>query len=372
MDEGARRNALLFAAMVIIAAVIFYLEGGFGEVGGGIGGGVVPAFDEEGVPIGPHMGNRAPEFVLGGEWINSEPLTMRGLRGKVVLVDFWTYTCINCLRTLPYLNSWNEKYADDGLVIVGVHTPEFNFERDAGNVRRAMEENGGEYAVMQDNDYRTWKAWDNHYWPHKFLVDKDGIVRYDHIGEGGYEETESKIIELLAELGAEVSGDFELPDVEQENLQRTTPEIYAGYWRGEALGNSAGKNGEAFDYADAGGHELHKFYLQGRWNVDYQNIKYEGEPEAGYVHLSYYARSVNGVMRPVEGGSYEAGLLLDGEYMTAEEAGKDVKFGEGGRSYVLVDSDRLYNLVRTADYGAHELSIVVDSNEFSLYAYTFG
>nr|WP_315394509.1 thioredoxin family protein [uncultured Duganella sp.] len=141
----------------------------------------------------------APEFTGIDKWLNGDPLTMRELRGKVVLVDFWTYTCINCIRTLPYVKGWHEKYKDQGLVVVGVHTPEYPFERSTDNVRAAVKRFGITYPVAQDNQYATWKAYDNQYWPAVYLIDKQGRVVYQHFGEGAYAQTEAKIRSLLAE-----------------------------------------------------------------------------------------------------------------------------------------------------------------------------
>ena len=143
----------------------------------------------------------APELTGLGNWFNSEPLTLQGLREKVVLVDFWTYSCVNCVRTLPYMVDWNAKYADEGLVILGIHTPEFAFEQDADNVRQAIERFGILYPVAQDNDYGTWQAFNNHYWPAKYLIDAQGHIRYVHYGEGDYDQTELAIQQLLAEIG---------------------------------------------------------------------------------------------------------------------------------------------------------------------------
>ena len=148
----------------------------------------------------------APELRDTGAWINSDPFTVENQRGKVVLIDFWTYTCINCIRTLPYLKSWHDRYAEEGLVILGVHTPEFEFEKVLTNVQDAVAEFEIEYAVVQDNDFGTWRAYRNRFWPAKYLIDKDGYIRYTHFGEGAYEETEEKIRELLAERGSDLSG----------------------------------------------------------------------------------------------------------------------------------------------------------------------
>jgi thiol-disulfide isomerase/thioredoxin len=143
--------------------------------------------------------NQLPEFQGISEWINSSPITTKDLLGKVVLVQIWTLGCINCQRTLPYVTSWNKKYAAKGLQTIGIHTPEFPFERDSKNIRRAIAKHGITYPVGVDNDFQTWKAFKNEYWPHLFLADKQGIIRYDHIGEGAYDETESKIRQLLGQ-----------------------------------------------------------------------------------------------------------------------------------------------------------------------------
>ena len=143
-----------------------------------------------------------PELARISGYINTDPVTLEELRGNVVLVDFWTYSCINCIRTIPYLNAWHDKYADDGLVIVGVHTPEFEFEKDYNNVKAAVEEFKIQYAVVQDNEKGTWKEYENRYWPRKYLIDNEGYIRYDHIGEGSYAETEKVIQSLLSERAA--------------------------------------------------------------------------------------------------------------------------------------------------------------------------
>lgn len=151
------------------------------------------------VTNGVNNSTTAPEFTGIDKWLNSDPLTIQQLRGKVVLVDFWTYTCINCIHVLPYVKTWNQKYKDQGLAVVGIHTPEFPFERDTGNVKTAIKRFGITFPVAQDNSYATWRAYDNQYWPAFYLVDKKGHVAYTHFGEGDYEQTEAKIKALLAE-----------------------------------------------------------------------------------------------------------------------------------------------------------------------------
>ena len=161
----------------------------------------------------------APELRNTGAWINSEPFTLESRRGEVFLLDFWTYTCINCQRTLPYMKSWHEKYSDAGLVVLGVHTPEFEFEELLENVQEAVDEFGLLYPIVQDNDYGTWRAFSNRYWPAKYLIDKDGYIRYTHFGEGRYEQTEQWIRALLEEAGADLS------EISNETAPVTTLDI---------------------------------------------------------------------------------------------------------------------------------------------------
>ncbi len=181
---------------------------------------------------------KAPDFTGNERWFNTpagEPLTLRGLRGRVVLVDFWTYTCINCIRTLPYVRAWDQRYRRRGLTVVGVHTPEFAFERDAGNVRRAIGQNDLHYPVAQDNAYGTWDAWGNQYWPAKYLIDARGRVRYAHFGEGDYDKTESAIRALLAEAGASRLGAAARAHVEVPSPELATPETYLGLSRAKGF-----------------------------------------------------------------------------------------------------------------------------------------
>ena len=170
----------------------------------------------------------APKFIVGGQWINTKPLTMESLKGKVVLVDFWTYTCINCIRTLPYVKSWWKSYEDKGLVIVGVHTPEFAFEKETDNVEAAVKDFGITYPVMQDNNYQTWQAYNNQYWPAHYLIDKNGKIRYTHFGEGKYDETELMIQTLLKETGATISA---VPNNPTYQIAARSPETYLGFRR---------------------------------------------------------------------------------------------------------------------------------------------
>lgn len=230
---------------------------------------------------------QAPEFREIDLWLNSEPLRMDGLRGKVVLIDFWTYSCINCLRTLPHVRAWDEAYRDDGLVVVGVHTPEFAFERDADNVRRAVRDLGVEYPVALDNGYGTWTAWQNRYWPAKYFVDRGGRLRYAHFGEGGYEESERVLRRLLAEesdaeLVSEGIAD-ETPSGEQ------TPETYLGYQRLDRFVGSELVPDREAEYGIPEYIPLHGVAYGGRWTVEGERIV---AGEDARLRLPFHAHDV--------------------------------------------------------------------------------
>ncbi len=334
-----------------------------------------------------------PEIRGIASWINSEPITFEENRGKVVLVDFWTYTCVNCIRTLPFLKAWHEKYADKGLVIVGVHTPEFDFEKDRDNVIEATEGFGLKWPIAQDNDFKTWRAFDNRYWPAKYLVDKDGYIRYTHFGEGAYEETELWIRGLLEEAGVDLSDvsastipeprhAIDLRSTDQET--GLTREIYAGFERNYgALLSSAPyvlheeyyeeENAEVF-YDDPGEHKNHFLYLQGLWRNDAERLIHARETEGyeDYLALKFSATSVNAVMAPVNGGEYQVRVTLNDKPISADAAGTDVMFDADGNGYIVVDSARMYHVVNLPKYESHELKLSSNSPEFSLFAYTFG
>ena len=334
-----------------------------------------------------------PEIRGIASWINTEPITFEEQRGKVVLVDFWTYTCVNCIRTLPYIKAWHEKYADKGLVIVGVHTPEFDFEKDRDNVIEASEGFGLEYPIAQDNDFGTWRAFNNRYWPAKYLVDKDGLIRYTHFGEGAYEETELWIRGLLEEAGADLSDISASTLAEPEHaadlraMDRETGltrEIYAGFERNySALLSSAPyvlheeyyeeEDAEIF-YSDPGEYRNHFLYLQGLWRNEAERLVHARETESyeDYLALKFNATSVNAVMSPVNGGEYQVRVILNDEPISPEAAGTDVMFDPDGNAYIVVDSARMYHIVNLPKYESHELKLSSNSPEFSLFAYTFG
>lgn len=313
----------------------------------------------------------APELRGINNYINTEPLMLAELQDKVVLVDFWTYSCINCIRTIPYLNAWHEKYSGDGLVIVGVHTPEFDFEKSPENVQAAVEKFGIKYPVAQDNDRETWKAYENRYWPRKYLIDDEGFIRYDHIGEGAYEETEKVIRALLQERAANLGTTIDIdmstarPDGAQSVnfAQINTPELYFGYQYARApLGNSEGFNPEqTVTYALDDSEILpNRIYLTGDWENRAESMKLKSG--SGKIVLHYSAKAVN----VVAGSAGAAHVAVDGKPLA--DLGADV--GKDGR--FEIDGQRLYNIVTHDRYGQHTLIIDVAGEGFEIYTFTFG
>lgn len=269
----------------------------------------------------------APELIIDGQWFNSEPLIINGLKGKVVLIDFWTYTCINCIRTFPYLKSWHEKYAKQGLVIIGVHTPEFAFEKTAKNVERAIKDFGITYPVMQDNDYETWSAYENRYWPAKYLIDKNGRIRDTHFGEGAYDETEKMIQTLLKEAGAAPTETINNPTYQ---VYGRTPETYLGSERTDKS----------------------RYTLTGTWATSPQYAMPSIDATLTY---SFDAAKVFLVMRP-KGKSGKVQIYLDGTL----------------QKIIFVDTDKLYTLIELPVPDKHELKLKFLDNNLELYAFTFG
>lgn len=308
----------------------------------------------------------APDFIAGGQWFNSEPLTMAGLRGKVVLVDFWTYTCINCIRTLPYVKSWHEKYADKGLVIVGVHTPEFAFEKEADNVEKAIADFEIKYPVVQDNDYATWRAYNNRFWPAKYLIDKDGRIRYTHFGEGDYDETEQMIQELLGETGATVDMPISNPTYD---VKTRTPETYLGLDRMQYFDSNPNPIlNQAVNYAlNASQPAPNSFGFVGTWTVGDEFA----HPEKGAsLQQTFNAQQVYLVMHPTNGAAARIRLLLDGlPVLPNQFGGADVKNTD---SEIVVDTDRLYHLIKLDSPGEHVLTIEFLDGNIEVFAFTFG
>ena len=378
-----KRWTALAAALAAIAVVIVVVQLTLEPAPPAPAADPLPTSTGEGASASPSSGGEpkgptAADFTGITQWINSQPLSIDELRGRVVLVDFWTYTCINCLRTLPYLRDWNDKYASKGLVVVGVHSPEFEFEKEESKVRDAIARERVTWSVAMDNDFKTWRAYRNRWWPHKFLIDRDGYVRYHHIGEGAYDETETKIRELLEEAGYDVSG-IEPGGVvtNQGPGPSITRELYAGLgWsRGGYLGNDVEPvDGEPMAYSDPGQHEEGRFYLNGTWVVEPESVRpgQGGEGFDDYVAIQYTAGAVNVVVRPQGSGPVVALVTLDGEPVLESDRGDDIEVDDRGMTFFQVDAPRLYNLVRSDLIGTHDLRIRLNSPDFVLYTFTFG
>ena len=330
---------------------------------------------------------KAPEFKGIRAWINSEPLTVEELRGKVVLVDFWTYTCVNCIRTFPYLREWNAKYADDGLVIVGVHSPEFDFEKDYSNVLQATKDNGITWPVAQDNDFKTWENYSNRFWPAKYLIDKDGVVRYTHFGEGAYDETEKRIRDLLIDAGATLSdapssaGDQPVDQTFIETRRASvTRELYAGFVLAE-LGEYVRQKdffkntGSVVDLEAPDDLKSGVIYFDGQWVTMPEHTRH-GRDTSGYedtLSLVYSARSLNAVLSSESGEPYTVRIKIDGEFLTDENKGQDVTVSANGESFVTVDESRMYNMIEAPGYTKDNLlTMSSNSEDFSIFAFTFG
>ncbi|MEX0910714.1 MAG: redoxin family protein [Nitrosopumilaceae archaeon] len=313
---------------------------------------------------------KAPDLVGIAGYINTSPEELKAaMKDKVVLYDIWTYSCINCIRTLPYITAWDEKYADKGLLIIGIHSPEFEFEKDINNVKTAVENYGIKYPVVLDNDMKTWKAFENRYWPRKYIADSEGYIRYDHIGEGGYAETEKVIQQLLEErnqlLGLNVAAAQPLVNLEEHKFSSSqTPELYFGYkfaFGRNQLGNSEGfKPDQAVTYSIPNNLQEDYFYLEGQWQNLEDRMKLVSEN--GKIVLPYFAKSVN----IVAAGQAKLQILLDGNPIKPEDAGTDVQDG-----LVHVFDERLYNIISTKEAASHTLTIIAKSG-FEIYTFTFG
>ena len=318
---------------------------------------------------------RAPEL-YGYYWFNGEPVSVRESPGNVFLVDFFDYTSASCLRGIPYLKEWSEKYAEYGLVVIGVHTPEFRFGTEIENVRRAIEQQGIKYAVVCDNEGLMWNLYSATTRPTKFLVDKDGFIRVIHQGEGSYEQLERQVQCLIAEAGIrgvfpDLTPPFRETDVPGNVCYRATAEVRTGYLHG-AMGNTEGYNPEStLDYVDQGLYLQGRFYLAGKWLNERQLVRYEGEEgEEGYVSLRYQALEVNAVMN-CPAANERVFVKQDGEWLAEKDRGDDILVGKDGATYVLIDRARMFNLVKNAEFGEHVVRLSTSAANFELYTFSF-
>jgi thiol-disulfide isomerase/thioredoxin len=303
----------------------------------------------------------APELKNIAAWINSDPQTVAGLKGKVVLIDFWTYSCINCQRTQPYLNAWYEKYKDAGFVLLGVHAPEFAFEKVTSNVRKAVAEANIRYPVALDNNFATWNAYQNKFWPAKYLIDKDGQVRYTHFGEGDYVETEKAIQTLLKESGKTITSSVEGEPGSHQVVNGQTPETYVGYDRAERFANAKEfKADQPVTYSLAKDLNSNEWSLGGKWQVSGESSQALGEDSK--LSFSYSAREVYVVMTGPPGALVT--LSVEG---LQKPGGTDVD----ASSHIKIDGARLYKIISTDSFMSRKLTLTVPAG-VTIHAFTFG
>ncbi len=354
----------LVIAVALVGGAIFYLNG--------LKPARMPSPTSKGIGSALSGHTPAPDISTPDGFVNVDKISLADLTGKkVVLVDFWTYSCINCQRTLPYLNAWYDKYKDQGLEIIGVHTPEFEFEKEYDNVKKAVERFNINYPVVLDNDFSTWDAYGNRYWPRKYLVDIHGDIVYDHIGEGGYEETEQQIQALLEQratfLGEKMdiaSGEVKPEDAVTEMLGTRSPEIYFGAGRNDQYigAGDGGRVGVQTFTAPTMALADDKFYLVGTWDMQ---PEYAQGKDAGHILFRYRAMNVYFV------GSSDQPLtvrvLRDGKLLTNDLAGADVRDG-----VVTIGDERLYHLIKEGEGSEHRLDLEISGPGLKAFTFTFG
>ena len=315
---------------------------------------------------------KAPNLVGIAHYLNTTPEELaKKMENKVVLYDIWTYSCINCIRTLPFITSWDEKYSEQGLLIVGIHSPEFEFEKDPQNVKIAIEKYGITYPVVMDNDMKTWKAFENNYWPRKYIADHEGNLRYDHIGEGSYQETERIIQQLLDErsiaLDLDNISENKLVSIEEfEHTLFRTPELYFGYKFAQnrnQLGNDEGfQPGRIVQYSEPNNIELNKFYPIGNWKNNEDSM--ELTEASGSIKVLFDAKEVNIVTE----NNAQLEIFLDGVPLTKEHAGLDIKF----ENKMDVSNAGMYNIINTETSISHIMEIRIEGKGFQAFTFTFG
>ena len=319
-------------------------------------------------------GKKAPGFSNLRGWTNTSPLTIENLQGKVVLLDFWTYSCVNCIRTLPHMKMLYDRYGNDAFVLVGVHTPEFAFEKDPENVEAAIKRFGILYPVANDSENTTWKLYGNQYWPRQTLIDAKGVVRWEHAGEGDYDKMERMIQNLLKETGTKLenkSGSDRAKLGAFEYSSKTTPEIYTGSLRSQGFGNGqVCVPGSCIRYIDPKDHSRDVPYLQGDW-TQFPEYVTHANLDPGYVVLKYAARNANAVLGTSGQTPVTVKVELDGKPLGKDKAGTDVMWDKTG-SFLVVRENRLYDIIRTRNFETHELKLETNSDNFQVYTYTFG
>jgi cytochrome c biogenesis protein CcdA/thiol-disulfide isomerase/thioredoxin len=314
-----------------------------------------------------------PSLAGATQWLNSPPLTAQSLRGKVVLVDFWTYSCINCLRSLPYVRGWAEKYKDHGLVVIGVHAPEFAFEKDPANVAKAVKDLGVDYPVALDNDYAIWKGFNNQYWPAHYFIDVQGRIRHHHFGEGAYQESEDVIRQLLADAGYRdlpggyISADRRGVEAADSGDATRSPETYVGYARARNFVGGRVAHDGAWNYHAPDALGTNQWSLDGRWNVHAENAQLL--QAGGRIVYRFRGRDLHLVLGPAgDGKPVRFRITLDGKAPGADHGMDTDAEGNG-----VITSQRLYQLVRQANgSGERVFEITFLDPGAQAFAFTFG
>jgi thiol-disulfide isomerase/thioredoxin len=325
----------------------------------------------------------APEFKEITDWANSQPLSMRGLKGKVVLIDCWTYTCIFCLRTIPIMRRLQQKYGDYGLQVVEAHSAEYQFATDHDNIRRALfRYNISDVPVAFDINNKTWEAFGNMYWPKHILIDQNGLIRYEHAGYGGVEDFEDVVVELLEDAGQKPIEEKEQENPKDEiydtygmHFYGIAPEICVGYSRLRRFGNNQTVKSDAMNVmVDSGLHDPNVVYLRGRWIWRREGVQFSpgGKDQNAALIMKYNAaRRVHGIMGTSDGKPGKVEVKLDGYYLTKEQLGRDAKI-EDAKSMVNIEWPFMHNLVRTDNPETREIEIIPRSDNVVFYTFVFG
>ena len=320
---------------------------------------------------------QAPQ-VYGNFWFNTDPISLRDLQGEnVVLLDFWDYSNINCIRSIPYIKEWYRKYREFGLVIIGVHTPEFKFGRNQDVIQRALKDFGIGYPVVADNDAIVWSAYGVRFWPTRVLVDVDGFMRFVQHGETGYLEIERAIHQLLGEAGyrgelPELTKPIRDTDEPGVAVYQTTRDMHLGYLKG-TMGNPEGFSPEStVELVDSGVHLAERFYLNGKWMSEKDFFCYDGlSGEEGTITFQYGAREVNAVMNSKSSHRFEVIVHQDDQPLSRRNAGSDVVLLGSKKSVVYVDAPGLYHIVKNPTFENHTLKLTVTNPGVEIYTFSF-
>ena len=319
---------------------------------------------------------KLPLTYVSDRYINVTPEFLRdSLKGKVVLIDIWDYTCINCIQTLPYIKAWNDRYKDKGLVIIGVHSPEFEFEKDAKNLDSAIKEFGLDYPIVADNEYEVWNSLANQYWPAKYLFDKNGVLRAEHFGEGEYQEFESFLQKILLERDPSLSLPEPLAPVRETDMPgsvcyRATPETYVGFSRNH-LGNEAkDMNDKAHIYEVPKTLVKDRLYLKGNWTI-HNEYAQPAENKPASLIFDYQAKEANLVIHPLAENNFNVNVTQDGKPVPKDDRGVDISEGADGQTYLNVREARMYRITNNHDFARHKLQLTARTPSFGAYTFTF-